>query len=120
MPTQSQNPETIVLHAGYRSDPATNAVAVPIYQTTSYQLRFDRARRQPVRAQGVRQHLHPHHEPDQARAGGAGRRARRRRRGAGARLGPGGVDVLRSTTSLRPATISSARPTSTAAPGTCS
>jgi len=31
------HPETLVLHAGYRSDPATNAVAVPIYQTTSYQ-----------------------------------------------------------------------------------
>jgi O-acetylhomoserine (thiol)-lyase len=30
-------PETVVLHAGYRKDPATNAVAVPIYQTTSYQ-----------------------------------------------------------------------------------
>jgi len=27
----------MVLHAGYRSDPATNAVAVPIYQTTSYE-----------------------------------------------------------------------------------
>jgi len=37
MPTNSKNPETIVLHAGYRSDSATNAVAVPIYQTTSYQ-----------------------------------------------------------------------------------
>jgi O-acetylhomoserine (thiol)-lyase len=35
--TSSQHAETIVLHAGYRSDPATNAVAVPIYQTTSYQ-----------------------------------------------------------------------------------
>ncbi len=32
------NPETIALHGGtYRADPATNAVAVPIYQTTSYQ-----------------------------------------------------------------------------------
>ncbi len=32
------NPETIVLHGGdYRSDPSTTAVAVPIYQTTSYQ-----------------------------------------------------------------------------------
>jgi O-acetylhomoserine (thiol)-lyase len=31
------NPETLVLHAGYRRDPATNSVAVPIYQTTSYQ-----------------------------------------------------------------------------------
>ncbi|GAB4151877.1 MAG: PLP-dependent transferase [Sphingomonadales bacterium] len=30
-------PETLALHAGYRADPATNAVAVPIYQTTSYQ-----------------------------------------------------------------------------------
>lgn len=38
MPTQSTNPETQVLHAGnYRRDSATNAVAVPIYQTTSYQ-----------------------------------------------------------------------------------
>jgi O-acetylhomoserine (thiol)-lyase len=37
MPTTSKNAETVVLHAGYRSDPATNAVAVPIYQTTSYQ-----------------------------------------------------------------------------------
>src|SRR6476661_8396870 len=39
MPTKSQHPETLVLHAGYRSDQATTAVAVPIYQTTSYQFR---------------------------------------------------------------------------------
>ena len=31
------HPKTLVLHAGFRKDPATNAVAVPIYQTTSYQ-----------------------------------------------------------------------------------
>jgi O-acetylhomoserine (thiol)-lyase len=38
MTTSSLHPETIVLHGGtYRSDSATNAVAVPIYQTTSYQ-----------------------------------------------------------------------------------
>ena len=37
MATRSRHPETIVLHAGYRADPATNAVAVPIYQTTSFQ-----------------------------------------------------------------------------------
>ncbi len=30
-------PETIVLHAGFRRDEASKAVAVPIYQTTSYQ-----------------------------------------------------------------------------------
>jgi O-acetylhomoserine (thiol)-lyase len=33
----SKNPETIALHAGWRSDASTHAVAVPIYQTTSYQ-----------------------------------------------------------------------------------
>ena len=33
--------ETLALHAGWRRDSATNAVAVPIYQTTSYQ--FDSA-----------------------------------------------------------------------------
>ena len=27
MPTKSRKPETIALHAGYRSDPATGAVA---------------------------------------------------------------------------------------------
>jgi O-acetylhomoserine (thiol)-lyase len=37
MPISSKHPETIVLHAGHRRDSATNAVAVPIYQTTSYQ-----------------------------------------------------------------------------------
>jgi O-acetylhomoserine (thiol)-lyase len=38
MATDSRRFETLVLHGGpYRSDPATGAVAVPIYQTTSYQ-----------------------------------------------------------------------------------
>ncbi|TQV80501.1 O-acetylhomoserine aminocarboxypropyltransferase/cysteine synthase family protein [Denitrobaculum tricleocarpae] len=37
MTVKSQHPETLALHAGYRSDPETGAVAVPIYQTTSYQ-----------------------------------------------------------------------------------
>ena len=31
----AHKPETLALHAGYRSDDRTNAVAVPIYQTTS-------------------------------------------------------------------------------------
>ena len=39
MTLKSKNPETIVLHAGYRSDSATDAVAVPIYQTTAYLFR---------------------------------------------------------------------------------
>jgi len=38
MTTKSQHPETIALHGGsYRKDETTNSVAVPIYQTTSYQ-----------------------------------------------------------------------------------
>ena len=38
MTTTSIHAETIALHGGtYRSDQTTNAVAVPIYQTTSYQ-----------------------------------------------------------------------------------
>ena len=39
--TTAKHQETIVLHAGYRKDATTNSVAVPIYQTTSYQ--FDSA-----------------------------------------------------------------------------
>ena len=39
MTTETKNPETLALHAGYRADPATGAVAVPIYQTTSYQFK---------------------------------------------------------------------------------
>ncbi|MBL8773849.1 MAG: PLP-dependent transferase [Phenylobacterium sp.] len=32
-------PETLLLHAGWRADPTTGSVAVPIHQTTSYQFR---------------------------------------------------------------------------------
>ena len=42
MNIDTQHPETLGLHGGnYRKDPVTNAVAVPIYQTTRYQ--FDSA-----------------------------------------------------------------------------
>src|SRR5450432_2576985 len=37
MSEQAQKPETLVIHAGWRADPSTGSVAVPIYQTTSYQ-----------------------------------------------------------------------------------
>jgi O-acetylhomoserine (thiol)-lyase len=37
MPVTSKHPETLALHAGWRADPSTNSVAVPIHQTTSYQ-----------------------------------------------------------------------------------
>ncbi|NEW92211.1 aminotransferase class I/II-fold pyridoxal phosphate-dependent enzyme [Rhodopseudomonas sp. BR0M22] len=37
--TQKLHPETLALHAGWRADPATGSVAVPLFQTTSYQFR---------------------------------------------------------------------------------
>ncbi len=37
MTDKPMHPETMVLHAGWRADPSTGSVAVPIYQTTSYQ-----------------------------------------------------------------------------------
>jgi len=37
MSDKKLHPNSLALHAGFRSDPATNAVAPPIYQTTSYQ-----------------------------------------------------------------------------------
>ena len=38
MTLETRNFETLALHGGsYRTDPATGAVAVPIYQTTSFQ-----------------------------------------------------------------------------------
>ena len=39
MTTQTMHPETMMLHAGPRSEAGTGAVAVPIFQTTSYQFR---------------------------------------------------------------------------------
>src|ERR1700733_11693599 len=37
--TESKHAATLALHAGYRADPATGAVAVPIYATTAYQFK---------------------------------------------------------------------------------
>ncbi|MGD9539364.1 O-acetylhomoserine aminocarboxypropyltransferase/cysteine synthase family protein [Methylocystis sp.] len=39
MAVDSKHAETIALHAGWRADATNGAVAVPIYQTTSYQFR---------------------------------------------------------------------------------
>ena len=37
MTSKTSHPETLALHSGWRADPTTGAVAVPIFQTTSYQ-----------------------------------------------------------------------------------
>ena len=39
MTGKTLHPETLALHAGWRADSSTGSVAVPIYQTTSYQFR---------------------------------------------------------------------------------
>jgi O-acetylhomoserine (thiol)-lyase len=39
MTSKTPHPETLALHAGWRADPSTGSVAVPIFQTTSYQFR---------------------------------------------------------------------------------
>jgi O-acetylhomoserine (thiol)-lyase len=39
MAIDSKHAETLALHAGWRADESTGAVAVPIFQTTSYQFR---------------------------------------------------------------------------------
>jgi O-acetylhomoserine (thiol)-lyase len=39
MSRRTLHPETLALHAGWRADPTTGSVAVPIHQTTSYQFR---------------------------------------------------------------------------------
>ncbi|KQW65530.1 O-acetylhomoserine aminocarboxypropyltransferase [Phenylobacterium sp. Root77] len=39
MAGRSLHPDTLALHAGWRADPTTGSVAVPIHQTTSYQFR---------------------------------------------------------------------------------
>jgi O-acetylhomoserine (thiol)-lyase len=39
MAVDSKHAETIALHAGWRADETNGAVAVPVYQTTSYQFR---------------------------------------------------------------------------------
>ena len=115
----SQKPETLVLHAGWRADPATGAVAVPIYQTTSYQFQSAEHASNLFALKELgniyTRIMNPTTdvlESASPRSKGASRRSRspaaRRRR------------PLRSRTWRGQATTWSPRPTSTAAPGTCS
>src|SRR3978361_809972 len=39
MAIKSRHPETLALHAGWRADESTGAVAGPIYQNTTYQFK---------------------------------------------------------------------------------
>ncbi len=84
---------TLAVHAGQTPDPTTKARAVPIYQTTSYVFHDARPRGAAVRAAGVRQHLHAHHESDHGRVREARGGARRRRGGPGNGLGQAARDA---------------------------
>ena len=58
-----KNPETIALHGGeYRSDPATTAVAVPIYRTTSYQFKDTGNSSKFICVKRIWKHLHTYNE----------------------------------------------------------
>ena len=48
MSVDSVHRETLAVHAGWRADPDTGAVAVPIYQTTSYQFHNARQAESPL------------------------------------------------------------------------
>src|SRR5262245_35375019 len=118
MSSASKHPETLALHAGWRADPATGAVAVPIYQTTSYFRDTEHAANLfALKELGniYTRIMNPTNDVLEKRIaaleGGVGALA----------LASGqAASAFASRTSRAPATTLSARPTSTAAPGTCS
>ena len=87
-------PETVALHGGQSPDPATNARAVPIYQTTSFVFDDTEHAADLFALQDAGQHLLADHEPDVGCARAAPGAARGRRRRAGHRLRPGRRDLL--------------------------
>jgi cystathionine beta-lyase/cystathionine gamma-synthase len=87
-------PETLVLHAGYRSDPTTTSVAVPIYQTASYQF-CDTEHAENLFGLAELGNIYTRlMNPTNDVLGTAPDRAGRRRRGAGRRLRTGRQHLL--------------------------
>ena len=109
-PTAAWSFETRQIHAGQTPDTATNARALPIYQTTSYTFNDTEHAANLFGAQGVRQHLHADHEPDPGRRRGAHRRARGRRRRPADLPAARPPRPSRCSTSPRPATTSCPAP----------
>ena len=70
----NQNPEMVALHVKYRADPTTNAVAVPIYQTTSYQFQSTEHAAQLFGFAELGNIYHADHEPDKRYVGTADQR----------------------------------------------
>lgn len=115
MSSKAQHPETLALHTGWRTDTATGAVAVPIYQTTSYQFHNTEHAANLFALKELGNIYYTHHESNQRRAGKARRRPGRWCRCAGAGVRP--LRPLRCRTWCAAATTSSARLIFTAAPG---
>jgi len=79
MPTESKHPETIVLHAGYRSDP--RPMPSPCRSTRRRAISSATASMRPIcsRSKEFGQHLLPHHEPDERTCSNSGSPRLRRR-----------------------------------------
>jgi O-acetylhomoserine (thiol)-lyase len=117
--TDSKNPETIALHAGWRADPSVGSVAVPIHQTTSFQFQdtghaarlFSLAELGNIYTRIMNPTVDVLEKRVAALEGGV----------AGLALGSGQAATTFSVLNLcETATTSSARRTCTAAPGTSS
>ena len=111
--------ETKQIHAGQVRRQRHRRPGAADLPDDELRLQRHRPRREPVRAQGVRQHLHPAHEPDDRRRRAAHRGARGWRRRPARRLGPGRRDARhpqhrRGGRPRRRLTLAS-----TAAPSTC-
>ena len=111
------HPETLALHAGWRADPATGAVAPPIYQTTSYQFDSTEHASKLFALQELGNIYTRIGNPTTAILEARVAALEGGRRGPGPGLRPGGVGLFGAEPRRRPATMWSAPPTSTAAPG---
>ena len=112
--------ETLQVHAGQEPAPGHERPGRPDLPDDVLHLRRRRPRGAALRAAGVREHLHPDHEPDHGRLREADRRPRGRRRGPRHRERPGRPVPRALHDPARTATTSSRRATSTAAPTTSS
>ena len=58
-------PELLAVHAGYRNDPNTGSVAVPLYQTTLSQFNDTQHAENLFAPKEFGKHSYAHHEPNQ-------------------------------------------------------
>jgi hypothetical protein len=118
MSSKPRHPETLALHAGWRADPTTGSVAVPIHQTTAYQFRDTEHASNLFALKELgniyTRIMNPTNDVLEKRIaeieGGV----------AALAVSSGQSASAFAVQNIAPATTSSARPIFTAAPGTCS